>query len=89
VWTISIHDGEYFSSNKFINGAAHHTLHHLYFNYNYGQYFTLWDYIGGSFKMPSERQFSRITKNSPENRQKESTEVDLVKERVEPRKKEE
>jgi len=23
-----------------INGPAHHTLHHLYFNVNYGQYFT-------------------------------------------------
>lgn len=41
IWTISIHDGEYFTHSQIINGAAHHTLHHLYFNYNYGQYFTL------------------------------------------------
>ncbi|XP_036599377.1 lathosterol oxidase [Trichosurus vulpecula] len=56
VWTISIHDGD-FRVPKFleavINGSAHHTDHHLYFDYNYGQYFTLWDRIGGSFKHPS------------------------------------
>jgi lathosterol oxidase len=27
--------------------------HHYYFNCNYGQFFTLWDRIGGSFKNPS------------------------------------
>ncbi|VTJ91650.1 Hypothetical predicted protein, partial [Marmota monax] len=37
----------------FINGSAHHTDHHMFFDYNYGQYFTLWDRIGGSFKNPS------------------------------------
>ncbi|XP_001380248.2 lathosterol oxidase isoform X1 [Monodelphis domestica] len=56
LWTISIHDG-YYQVPKilepFINGAAHHTDHHLFFDYNYGQYFTLWDRIGGSFKYPS------------------------------------
>ncbi|XP_038610032.1 lathosterol oxidase isoform X1 [Tachyglossus aculeatus] len=56
VWTISIHDGD-FRVPKFlqpiINGSAHHTDHHLYFDYNYGQYFTLWDRIGGSFRSPS------------------------------------
>ncbi|XP_074071395.1 lathosterol oxidase isoform X2 [Macrotis lagotis] len=56
VWTISIHDGD-FRVPRFlepiINGSAHHTDHHLYFDYNYGQYFTLWDRIGGSFKYPS------------------------------------
>ena len=25
----------------------------MFFDYNYGQYFTLWDRIGGSFKHPS------------------------------------
>ena len=23
-----------------------------YYNYNYGQFFTLWDHIGGSFRTP-------------------------------------
>ncbi len=37
----------------FVNGSAHHTDHHLFFNCNYGQFFTLWDRIGGSFKEPT------------------------------------
>lgn len=56
VWTISIHDGDYRipSPLRFlINGAAHHVDHHLFFNYNYGQYFTLWDHLGGSYRYPS------------------------------------
>ncbi|EMP29027.1 Lathosterol oxidase [Chelonia mydas] len=56
VWTISIHDGDYRVPDflkHIINGSAHHTDHHLYFDYNYGQYFTLWDKIGGSYKSPS------------------------------------
>jgi len=56
IWTVSIHDGDYRVPDllqPFINGAAHHTDHHLFFNYNYGQFFTLWDRIGGSYKNPS------------------------------------
>jgi len=56
VWTVSIHDGDYRVPNllkPFVNGSAHHTDHHLFYNYNYGQFFTLWDRIGGSFKNPS------------------------------------
>lgn len=56
IWTVSIHDGDY-RIPKFledvINGSAHHTDHHLFFDFNYGQYFTLWDKIGGSYKHPS------------------------------------
>lgn len=56
VWTISIHDGDFRVPRlfrPFINGSAHHTDHHVFFEYNYGQYFTLWDRIGGTFKHPS------------------------------------
>uniref|UniRef100_A0A8D0EA65 Sterol-C5-desaturase n=1 Tax=Salvator merianae TaxID=96440 RepID=A0A8D0EA65_SALMN len=56
VWSISIHDGNYRVPDLLkpvINGAAHHTDHHLFFDYNYGQYFTLWDRIGRSYKNPS------------------------------------
>ncbi|XP_043077917.1 lathosterol oxidase [Puntigrus tetrazona] len=56
IWTISIHDGDYRVPNlmePIINGSAHHTDHHLFFDYNYGQYFTLWDRIGGSYRYPS------------------------------------
>uniref|UniRef100_A0A8D0H0M3 Sterol-C5-desaturase n=1 Tax=Sphenodon punctatus TaxID=8508 RepID=A0A8D0H0M3_SPHPU len=56
VWTISINDGNYHVPvflRHIVNGSAHHTDHHLYFDYNYGQYFTLWDKIGGSYKSPT------------------------------------
>ncbi|XP_063291771.1 lathosterol oxidase [Pelobates fuscus] len=56
IWTVSIHDGDYRVPTflkQIINGSAHHTDHHLYFDFNYGQYFTLWDKIGGSYKNPS------------------------------------
>jgi len=33
IWTVLIHDGEYISNSPVINGAACHTMHHLYFNY--------------------------------------------------------
>ena len=55
-WTVSIHDGDYRVPDilkPFVNGSAHHMDHHLFYNYNYGQYFTLWDRIGGSFRTPS------------------------------------
>jgi len=54
MWTVSIHDGAYFTSHPWINSSAHHSVHHLEFNYNYGQYFTLWDRIGGSYRRPTE-----------------------------------
>ncbi|KAI9832067.1 MAG: c-5 sterol desaturase [Phylliscum demangeonii] len=64
VWTVFIHDGEYVSNSPIINGAACHTMHHLYFHYNYGQFTTLWDRLGGSYRHPSEELFGRETKLS-------------------------
>jgi len=42
MWTINIHDRVTFNL-PFVNGAAHHTVHHTGFNYNYGQYLIFWD----------------------------------------------
>ena len=53
VWTVMIHDGRYIADSSIINGTAHHSIHHLHFNYNYGQFFTLWDRLGGSHRRPS------------------------------------
>lgn len=64
IWTVTIHDGEYAMNNRIINGAACHTMHHLYFNYNYGQFTTLWDRIGGSYRQPNEELFKRDEKMS-------------------------
>ena len=55
-WTVSIHDGCYQVPDilkPVVNGSAHHMDHHVYYNYNYGQYFTLWDRLCGSFRNPS------------------------------------
>jgi len=67
IWTIMIHDGEYVANSPIINGAACHTMHHLYFNYNYGQFTTLWDRIGGSYRKPNEELFKRDQKFSKES----------------------
>ncbi|KAF8313591.1 hypothetical protein DL93DRAFT_1148595 [Clavulina sp. PMI_390] len=56
-WSIFIHDSDMLVSagskvERFINTPAHHTLHHLYFTCNYGQYFTWADRYGGSYRAP-------------------------------------
>jgi len=59
IWTVSIHDGDFRVPKileSVVNGSAHHMDHHVYYNYNYGQYLTLWDRMGGSFKHPSSFQ---------------------------------
>ncbi|GLE02638.1 hypothetical protein PINS_up011479 [Pythium insidiosum] len=55
-WTISIHDGRHVARNAWLNGAAHHSVHHSDFVYNYGQYLTLWDRLGGSYKEPEPEE---------------------------------
>ena len=54
-WTVSIHDGNYSVPKLFqplLNGAAHHNDHHQYYDCNYGQFFTFWDRLMGSFRLP-------------------------------------
>lgn len=56
LWSIMIHDSDMICNTGFervINGPAHHTLHHLYFTCNYGQYFTTCDRLAGSFREPA------------------------------------
>ncbi|KAH8424410.1 sterol desaturase family protein [Aspergillus melleus] len=57
MWTLLIHDAEYLSNSKVVNGAACHTMHHLYFNYNYGQYTTFWDRFTGTYREPKRDGF--------------------------------
>jgi len=51
-WTISIHDNVSVYEGSVLNGSEHHTVHHRQFNYNYGQYFTFWDRIMGTHRLP-------------------------------------
>ncbi|KAG2217167.1 hypothetical protein INT45_003591 [Circinella minor] len=64
IWTVMIHDGNFISRSTIINTSAHHAVHHLYFNYNYGQYFTFWDRFGGSHREPTEEQYNEELRNS-------------------------
>ncbi|TFK93979.1 hypothetical protein K466DRAFT_572175 [Polyporus arcularius HHB13444] len=55
IWSILIHDSDMITGHPLetiINGPAHHTLHHLYFTVNYGQYFTWADRMGNSYRQP-------------------------------------
>jgi lathosterol oxidase len=54
LWTVNIHDRMTLRLWG-VNGAAHHTIHHTKFNYNYGQYFTFWDQFFGTFKDPYQQ----------------------------------
>jgi lathosterol oxidase len=76
-------DGEYVANSPIINGAACHTMHHLYFNYNYGQFTTLWDRLGGSYRKPNEELFSRESKMSKAEWEKQSKEMETIQQSVE------
>ncbi|KAF1981811.1 C-5 sterol desaturas-like protein [Aulographum hederae CBS 113979] len=83
IWTVMIHDGEYVADSPIINGAACHTMHHLYFNYNYGQFTTLWDRLGGSYRKPNEELFRRETKLGKEEWERQKKEMEKIVKEVE------
>ncbi|KAL9558057.1 hypothetical protein MBANPS3_001080 [Mucor bainieri] len=62
-WTVMIHDGEFISHSSVINTSAHHFVHHVYFNYNYGQYFTFWDKLGNSHRQPTDEQYDKALRD--------------------------
>ena len=76
-------DGEYVANSSFINGAACHTMHHLYFNYNYGQFTTLWDRLGGSYRQPNDELFSRESKMSKAEWERQIKEMEKLQKEVE------
>ncbi|GMF82331.1 unnamed protein product [[Candida] boidinii] len=78
-----IHDGEYLSNDPVVNGAACHTVHHLYFNYNYGQFTTLWDRLGGSYRKPEEELFNKKLRLDKNSWKKQIAEVDRMIDTVE------
>jgi len=82
-WTIFIHDGEYYANSPIINGAACHSLHHSYFNFNYGQFTTLWDRIGGSYRKPDDALFRKETKLSKSEIEKQTAEMEKIVKEVE------
>jgi Delta7-sterol 5-desaturase len=85
IWTVMIHDGEYVANSPIINGAACHTMHHLYFNYNYGQFTTLWDRLGGSYRKPNDELFEKEKKMSDEEWKRQTKEMEKMVVEVEGR----
>lgn len=81
IWTIMIHDGEYMANNPIINGSACHSMHHLYFSFNFGQFTTLWDRVGGSYRKPNDELFRRETKMGKQEWERQTKEMErMVKE---------
>ncbi|EZF31621.1 hypothetical protein H109_07601 [Trichophyton interdigitale MR816] len=83
IWTVMIHDGEYVANSPIINGAACHTMHHLYFNYNYGQFTTLWDRLGKSYRKPNDELFRRETKMGQAEWNRQAKEMEKMVKEVE------
>lgn len=76
-------DGEYMTNSPVINGAACHTMHHLYFNYNYGQFTTLWDRLGGSYRQPNAELFKKESKMSKAEWDRQVKEMEVAQKGVE------
>ena len=54
IWTVCVHNGDFPISRIFqcfVNGAGQHTDHHLFYSYNYGHLFTLWDKAFGTYRV--------------------------------------
>ncbi|OCK84815.1 hypothetical protein K432DRAFT_344481 [Lepidopterella palustris CBS 459.81] len=83
IWTVLIHDGEYVADSPIINGAACHTMHHLYFNYNYGQFTTLWDRLGGSYRKPNDELFRKELKMCQNEWKRQCEEMEKIVKEVE------
>ena len=58
-------------------------MHHLYFNYNYGQFTTLWDRLGGSYRQPNDELFRRESKMSKAEWERQVKEMETVVKSVE------
>ncbi len=79
IWTVLIHDGEFLTANPIINSTACHTVHHLYFNYNYGQFTTLWDRLGGSYRAAESELWDKDIRNSKTSIRKQLEETEKIR----------
>ena len=50
VWSVIIHDRVTFFRWKYLNNTGHHTVHHWFNKYNFGQFLNIWDRIGGTWR---------------------------------------
>lgn len=61
---------------KAVDFRADRRITDLYFNYNYGQFTTLWDRIGGSYRKPNEELFRRDDKMSDAEWKRQAMEME-------------
>jgi lathosterol oxidase len=54
LWTFFIHDRVSWFRFGIVNYTAHHTMHHIYNKYNFGQFLTIWDRIAGTYRDPKK-----------------------------------
>jgi lathosterol oxidase len=59
MWAVAIHDRVSLVRWGWLNYTGHHTIHHFYNNYNFGQYTTLWDRWMGTYREPQGPRFLR------------------------------
>lgn len=52
VWTFLIHLRVPLVRWGGLNNTSHHAVHHWFQKYNLGQFFTLWDRLGGTYRSP-------------------------------------
>ncbi|PVV04764.1 hypothetical protein BB560_000725 [Smittium megazygosporum] len=82
VWSVMIHDGNYLSRNPVVNGSAHHSIHHTAFLYNYGQFFTFFDRIFGSFREPGDEIYDPKLRKSNATIKKVVEEVNFMEAKI-------
>jgi lathosterol oxidase len=54
LWSVGSHDRVAVFRWKWFNYVDNHTLHHYFFRCNYGQFFTFWDRLMGTWRNPVE-----------------------------------
>lgn len=54
-----------------------------YFNYNYGQFTTFWDRLGGSYRRPNDELFHKETKMDTKEWTRQVKEMEHIQQDVE------
>jgi Delta7-sterol 5-desaturase len=53
LWALLIHNRVCWVPPTLVNNTGCHTAHHWYYRYNYGNYFTVWDRLAGTYFDPA------------------------------------
>lgn len=53
IWAVAIHDRVRMAPTEWVNHTGCHMVHHWFFAHNYGQFFTVWDRLCGTYRSAS------------------------------------